>query len=108
MSDKDILDLFIEIGFTLNKEDKGIGVIQELKYYPDYLGDNHYTLITFRHNNYINKTTGTEFRLYVHKNIDGSFVSTPFQSSSLSFILSKVNDIFTPEFREIKLNKVLQ
>lgn len=108
MTDKDILELFIEIGFTLHKEgNTGIGETQELKYYPDYLYDKHYTLVTFKHNNYNGKPTGTDFRLYIHNNIDGSYFRSPFQTSNLESVILNVNKIFKSELRDIKLNNIL-
>ena len=108
MTDKDILELFIEIGFTLHKEgNTGIGETQELKYYPDYLYDKHYTLVTFKHNNYNGKPTGTDFRLYIHNNIDGSYFTSPFQTSNLDSVILNVNKILKSELREIKVNNIL-
>jgi hypothetical protein len=110
-SDDDILELLIKIGFTLHKEDNtGIGDLKEFKYYPDYISDNHYTLVTFNYTNCFHalsqlatNPSGTEFRLYVHRNIDNSFVSSPFQCRNP---YTYIKEIFKSELREIKLNMI--
>jgi hypothetical protein len=45
------LKRFLEIGFKQSKPEtwSGAGWGREYTYYPNYLGDNHYTLVTFTH-----------------------------------------------------------
>lgn len=123
MSNKEFIELFIEIGFTLYKESSTIiGENKEYKYYPDYLEHNrHYTLVIFKSNNFMvklnEKNNSTSFRLYIHRtvvdySVEGTFVSSPFQidtytKSNVERLTNKINEIFSAELRDIKLNKIL-
>lgn len=113
MSDNYFLELFKEIGFTFCKDSNtGIGEVNEYKYYPNYLGDRHYTLIIFKYNSDIDALSGASFRLYKHKNEGGSFSESPFQIDTYSeyninYLFKKINEVFYSELREIKLNKIL-
>ena len=43
-----MIDMFLEIGFKLVKqEDTEVGYVREYKYYPDYMEDKHYRLVRF-------------------------------------------------------------
>jgi hypothetical protein len=103
-----MIDMFLEVGFKLVKqEDTEFGYIREYKYYPDYMGDNHYTLVLFTY-----KIGGdTDWRLYIHRNKDGSYVESPFQLSDFTdrnkvFIKDYFNKIFFAEIRNQKLEKI--
>lgn len=100
---------FSDIGFTLSKDyiNEGNYPVQEYKYRPSYMKDTHYTLILF------NKD---DFRLYIHKNEDGSFVDTPFQISlyqpnQVRFIDEGLDKEFRKEIlqknRDKKINIIL-
>jgi hypothetical protein len=114
-----MIEEFLKIGFKFSKsENTGAGFVKEYSYYPEYLKDNHYTLVTFR-NHSPAKTLdgdsvdqGTDYRLYVHRNSDGSFVSSPFQLSDKGIYLEQnFKNIFKNELinlnRKKQLNKIL-
>jgi hypothetical protein len=91
----------------------GAGWAWDYKYYPSYLGDNHYTLLAFTSGSDRKICMKTEYRLYVHKNIDGSFVSTPFQLTAkplmdgTDLLTQKFEKLFRMELREIEIDKIL-
>ena len=71
---------FKKIGFEIVKKKSNC---LEYKYYPNYLKDTHYTLVVF--SSWCNMMSEkrepmmkfhTDWRLYEHKNVDGSFVSS--------------------------------
>ena len=112
MIDKELLDIFKSLGFVFYKTtNTSAGSSDEFKYYPDYLDDSHYTLVTFKHKNNITHQYGTEFRLYRHKNVKGSFIESPFQITNSNhnskYITEKIDVLFINELRDIKLNKIL-
>lgn len=110
MIDKDLLELFKSLGFTFYKtSNTSAGYCDEFKYYPDYLYDSHYTLVTFKHKNNITEQYGIEFRLYRHRNDTGSFIESHFQITNYSNtnIINEINSLFISELRDIKLNKIL-
>lgn len=79
-----MIDNFLNIGFKFKEsKETSMGVINEYNYYPDYLGENHYTLITFRSHFLSMKMDGTmieqdtDYRLYIH-NSNSEFVDSPF------------------------------
>lgn len=88
------LNKFLEIGFEQSKPEvwSGAGWFREYTYYPNYLGDNHYTLVTFTH--------GEEDG---HGNKVGKYVDSKFQ---LSYD-KDWNDIFKLELRNEKLKELL-
>ena len=82
------------------------------KYYPTYLGDNHYTLIPFTFGEVDAITNETEYRLYIH-NKEGGYVDSKFQRSYRSEwdinTLSKMFDeIFHIEIRDDVINDILE
>lgn len=108
------LNRFLEIGFEQSKPETwfGAGWGREYAYYPDYLGENHYTLVTFTHGKEDGIKNTTEYRLYIHRNLDGKFVDSPFQLSydrdwSKNYLDNKFNEIFKFELRDSKLKELL-
>lgn len=111
MIDSEVLDIFKSLGFTFYKSgNTSVGLCDEFKYYPNYLNDSHYTLVTFKHKNNITHQYGTEFRLYRHRNDNGSFIESPFQITnykSNTSIITNINSLFINELRDIKINEIL-
>jgi hypothetical protein len=108
------LKRFLEIGFKQSKPEtwSGAGWSREYTYYPNYLGDNHYTLVTFTHGSESDIRENTEYRLYIHRNLDGNYVKSPFQLShdrdwNRKYLDNKFNQIFNLELRDSKLKELL-
>jgi hypothetical protein len=115
------LNRFLEIGFKQSKPEtwSGAGWCIEYTYYPNYLGDNHYTLVTFtrilprelfREEGGIRENT--EYRLYIHVNKDGKYVDSKFQLSydkywNKKYLDKQFNVIFKLELRDGKLKELL-
>jgi hypothetical protein len=103
-----MIDMFLEIGFKLVKqEDTEVGYVREYKYYPDYMEDKHYTLVRFTYR----KGNDNDWRLYIHRNEDGGYVDSPFQLSDYTdrnkvFIKEHFDKIFFAEIRNQKLEKI--
>lgn len=103
-----ILDKLTIIGFSIHSErETTAGEIKELKFYPNYLNGTHYTMVFFKY-----KTGGSgraDFRLYEHRNEDGSFVESLFQlnSSRDDIIHNQLDDIFKSEIRNNTISKIL-
>ncbi len=125
-----ILNHFKDIGFKFHKFTSMNGLIKlkgkslEYKYSPSYMINTHYTLVVFITHTYV------EWRLYEHKNTDGSCASilpcrVPFQISyynseftqqyrnyngydSSKEIHKKLNEIFPLEGRQQKLKRILK
>ncbi len=99
----EVESLFKSIGFTIHKDGSTeIGSIKEYKYYSPKLVDNHYNLVLFKHN----EGKDTDFRLYVHKNENGSYVDCPFQVSTYNkhnkkYILHMINKLFDSEIQSL-------
>lgn len=119
--DRDIVSLMESIGFTFYKSSTHFGrlsISYEYKYYPSYFDGKHYTLLLFcnicsykRDLSSLDKST-VDHRLYIHKNLDGSFYSSPYQIDSSSEdnqkrIIEKINKIFSLELRDKKLNELI-
>jgi len=114
------LSKFKKIGFKCKKKSSTtIGKYLEYKYYPNYLKDAHYTLVVFLSWCRMMSVKGesmkihTVWRLYEHKNVDGSFVSSLFQISDYNdfgkkYIQEKITETFWRELREIKLKRILK
>lgn len=102
------LERFLSIGFKFHSYDEpGAGKAYEYKYYPDYMGDTHYTLIVFKNNN----SYGKDWRLYIHNNSDGSYVESPMQisdytDSNRNYINNKIDEIFQSEMRDLLLEEL--
>lgn len=81
MTHKEIVELFESVGFSFHVRSESsettIVVIEEYKYYPHYLKNTHYSILFVTYK----KSNNIDYRLYVHKNEDFSFVSSPFQTS---------------------------
>lgn len=117
--DKDIVNLMESIGFTFYKSSSNFGrlsISYEYKYYPTYFTDKHYTLLLFcdicSYKGGLVDKTKIDHRLYIHKNLDGSFYSSPYQISSSSEdnqkrIIEEINKIFSLELRDKKLNELI-
>jgi hypothetical protein len=108
------LNKFLQIGFKQSKPEtwSGAGWGMEFTYYPDYLGDNHYTLVTFTHGKDAGIRENTEYRLYIHRNLDGKFIDSPFQLSyttdwNKNYLDNKFNEIFKFELRDSKIIDIL-
>jgi len=103
-----MIDMFLEVGFKLVKqEDTEVGYVREYKYYPDYMEDKHYTLVLFTYK----KGSDNDWRLYIHRNEDGSYVESPFQLSDYTdrnkaIIKEHFNNRFFAEIRNQKLEKI--
>ena len=103
-----MIDMFLEIGFKLvRQEDTEVGYVREYKYYPDYMEDKHYTLVRFTYR----KGNDNDWRLYIHRNEDGSYVDSPFQLSDYTnrnkiIIKEHFDKIFLTEIRNQKLKKI--
>ena len=105
------------IGFEYDsKFSSKYGIGLHYKYYPNYLGDNHYTLVIFILRNYTKGYNGEDlyrsrdFRLYVHAK-DGSFVKSHFQIDdsddwNKNHLNEVINEIFYRELRQIKLKRI--
>ena len=88
------------------------GLSREYTYYPNYLGDNHYTLVTFTHGSESGIRENTEYRLYIHRNLDGKYVDSRFQLSydrdwNKNYLDNKFKEIFKFELRDSKLKELL-
>ncbi len=108
------LNRFLEIGFEQSKPEtwSGAGWGIEYAYYPNYLGENHYTLVTFTHGSESGIRENTEYRLYIHRNLDGKYVDSPFQLSydrdcNKKYLDNQFNQIFNLELRDNKLKELL-
>jgi len=104
-NEDNILDLLRQIGFVRKDDSETqIGIVDTYEYHPEYMGENHYTLIIFRHKQHNNPS----YRLYIH-NSEGKFVSSPFQLSfnQNTIINNEINRIFSHEIREIKIKNLL-
>jgi hypothetical protein len=96
------LNKFLEIGFNQSKPETWSGAGgwgREYTYHPNYLGDNHYTLVTFTHGEEAGIRENTEYRLYVHRDIDGMYVASKFQLSydrdwNKNYLDNQFNQIF--------------
>ena len=103
-----ILERFLSIGFRFHSYDEpGAGKAYEYKYYPDYMGDKHYTLIVFKHY----YSSNNDWRLYIHNNSDVSYVESPMQisdytDSNRNYINNKIDEIFQSEMRDNKLKEL--
>jgi hypothetical protein len=104
-----LLDRFLSVGFKFYRYDEpGAGKAYEYKYYPDYLGDKHYTLVVFK----FNSGSGCDWRLYVHNNSDYKYVDSIFQigdwtDSNRDYISSQIDKIFNAELRDLLLENLL-
>lgn len=104
-----ILDRFLSVGFRFHSYDEpGAGKAYEYKYYPDYLGDKHFTLIVFK----FNSGSGCDWRLYVHYNSDYTYSDSLFQISDYvdwnrNYINNKIDEIFKAELRDLLLENLL-
>ncbi len=124
--DKDIIKLLETIGFRFYKSSTNFASLTdaisfEYKYYPKYFIDWHYTLILFSSGAYYyqkgipleeNKTTIIDHRLYIHQNLGGSYIDSPYQISSSSEtnqkkIIEEIHKIFVLELRDQKLNQLI-
>ena len=109
-----MIENFLNIGFKLSKSDRTkYGLLKEYSYYPEYLVDNHYTLLTYRSHlpsrtlDGVTVDQGTDYRLYVCRNIDGKFIDSPFQLSDRDDLLEKkFKEVFKGELK--KLNREYQ
>jgi len=111
--DNKILIKILNIGFEyINREYNGFGLVEEYRYYPKYFKDEHYTLIVFRNDGKKNIMTDTDYNLYIHKNLDDSFVKSIFQCSFKSYVHKYIDNIFETEIlrykRKNKLNRILE
>lgn len=111
-----VMDTINRIGFVLESiSETELGVIRKYKYRPDYMGENHYTLIVFDSKNptmdiswtpmYFNK----DYRLYVH-NSEGFFIDSPFQIGSpgnFDLLRRKFRQTFVSEMRDFVLEEIL-
>ena len=110
-----VMDTINRIGFVLeSNSETDLGVVRKYKYRPDYMGENHYTLIVFDYKKptmdissnplYLNK----DYRLYIH-NSEGRFVDSPFQIGGTNFDLlcRKFRQVFVSEMRDFMLEDVL-
>lgn len=93
------------------------GIVNNYKYYPKYLGNNHYTLVIFRthdhlyYSDVLGDKSPTEYRLYIHKNEDDSFVKIIFQLSDGSGknkynLNTEIKKIFKHELLLLKLKNI--
>lgn len=109
-----MIDSFINIGFEYTRTYMpGAGWVREFKYYPSYMGDNHYTLILFTYGKIDEIKDDTEYRLYIHRNINGEYVNSPFQEGYYSdFIKDDLKDkfekLFYVELRDQRIDEVLK
>ena len=118
ITELDLLELFYDIGFVkIKSHNPGAGWATEYKYRPDYLESTHYTLVTFESDVHKldddTKYTSTDFRLYIHNNIDGSFNESVFQMGVSKHdtyckkkIISILNDRFRMELRDKLLSSL--
>jgi hypothetical protein len=111
-----VMDTINRIGFVLeSNSETDLGVVRKYKYRPDYMGENHYTLIVFDYKKptmdissnplYLNK----DYRLYIH-NSEGFFVDSPFQIGSpgnFDLLRRKFRQTFVSEMRNFVLEEIL-
>lgn len=108
-NDQRILDLMISFGFRSHgTEHTGAGSVKRYKYYPNYFHGQHYTLILFKHDS----NEYCDHRLYIHKDADGSFIDSPYQTSSsnqwgFDYIMNKINNIFESELRILRIQEII-
>lgn len=109
-------------GFKFNKyEGDGLaGKSLEYKYYPSYMKDTHYTMIIFSthclriyHGMTEENVISKDYRLYIHKNSDGSFVDSPFQQSHITesdakYVLDGLHEEFEKEYHDIDRKQKLK
>jgi len=95
------IDRFIEIGFKqIDKMFTSAGCASHFKYYPSYLIDKHYTLVTFSHGKE-ESLENCEYRLYVHNNVDGSYADSIFQTTYKHANSIKIsNEMFDETFKQ--------
>jgi len=115
------------IGFQLDKDMKfksNVGIGLNYKYYPEYLGDNHYTLVIFISKNKTKdgywpmideedtskEYRSRDFRLYIHDK-DGKYIDSKFQLSdhcdwNIKCLNKTINEIFYREIRKMKLERI--
>ncbi len=128
--DNNVIKLMEQIGFVFHKKETSYinssgkdvplaGTSLTYKYYPEYFEDQHYTFIFFENNNCVDlssqksqKISLFDHRLYIHRNIDGYFIASPYQINSHSdwnknYITKKINEIFSSEIRHQKLLKLV-
>ena len=109
-----LLELMDEIGFIEGeKRETTVGYITEYKYYCPYLKDKHYTVVVFKNKIYTTDMNhkSIEYRLYIHRNIDGGFCSSPFQTNinsvwNRNYIKKNMEEIFTDVIRNRKLEEI--
>jgi hypothetical protein len=116
--EKWVTEIITKIGFSLKKTSMpGGGTSYEYIYQPDYLQDNHYTLVIFKSNNYTTDYRtkqqlykNIDYRLYTH-NKDGKFVNSPFQIGSHNnglLIKREFKKVFKQEFREMLISDLIE
>lgn len=111
---KTFLDRFLEMGFKQAEPEHwtGSGWAMSYKYYPIYLIDKHYTLITFTYGEEAGIRDNTEYRLYTHYNDKSGYVDCKFDLSyhkdwNKNYLDNKFKEIFKIELRNRKLNEIL-
>lgn len=115
--EKWVMDKITKIGFTLKgTNNPGAVTSYEYIYQPDYLQDNHYTLVILKsHKPTIDFKTreplyiNIDYRLYTH-NKDGKFVNSPFQIGYHNdFIIKReFKKVFKQEFREMLISDLIE
>jgi hypothetical protein len=108
------INRFLDIGFKQSSPEtwSGSGWSMEFKYYPDYLVDNHYTLVTFTYGEESGIKENTKYRLYIHTNLDRKYVGFEFDISydtdwNKNHLDNKLNELFKFELRDSKLKELL-
>jgi hypothetical protein len=108
------INRFLDIGFKQSKPETwtGTGWGMDFTYYPDYLDENHYTLVTFTHGSESGIRENTKYRLYIHRNSDGKYVDIKFDISyttdwNKNYLDTKFNELFKFELRDSKLKELL-
>ena len=106
------------IGFEYDDKFSSIaGIGLHYRYYPEYLGDNHYTLVIFISRNYIKDGYTLkvlyrcrDFRLYIHdkngKYIDSHFEISDYDDCNINRLNKEINEIFYREIRKMKLERI--
>ena len=116
--EKYLIQMMDEIGFKEDKKSETTaGYITEYKYYCPLLNDKHYTMVVFRNKSYTIDMDrnplykSVDYRLYIHRNIDGIYHSSPFQISinsewNRNYIKSQMERIFIDVARNRKLEEL--
>lgn len=112
-----LMETFNNIGFYLvETENMNIGddptdynICETYRYNSPNLKDSHYTLIVYKYTQgEINiENISIDYRLYIHSNLDGKYIDSPFQTSNMNYVNVKIQELFPYEMRNIIISNIL-